>query len=102
MTVTQLARHLDLRPTQCASLLRKLTRQRFVFCLNPSARSSRVYWLTENGLVAQRKVRASEGLASITHHSPDIDWAAAWATCEPRRARTDRMDWKPGTAAKPG
>ena len=46
-----------------------------------------MHWLTKSGLAAQRKVRASQGVAPITSHLPDIDWALyGWVSYRHRAA----------------
>ena len=75
MTVGQLAQKARMLPARCTEVLRRLKQQGLVECLNPKARSSRVYWLTKNGLDFQRNFFRSRNVELPVHDFAEVDWA---------------------------
>lgn len=95
LTVTQLARRAGLPRDLCSYVLRELTSKRLVQCVNPAARRSRLYWLTDGGHHSQRKVRSAANLPPLTFDFPAIDWAQYGEMCYRHRAAIIRTLTEP-------
>jgi len=74
MTATQLARNLEMNRDCCSDVLWELSVYQLVECLNPNARRSRLYWLTELGKECQGRLRASLRKESLKYDFPSADW----------------------------
>lgn len=86
MTAIQLSRRLDLKRYSCMSALRELAQRGLMTCLNPTARQSRLYWLTEAGVRAQNRLRREAGAAGLVHDLPDVNWEQYGFVCYSHRA----------------
>lgn len=70
-TATHLARRTGISRAGCSRVLSDATQRKITVCLNPSARRSRVYGLTQTGL--------SAGASTGTRHRGCTTRTAAWA-----------------------
>jgi len=86
MTAMQLSRRLEIKRYTCMSALRDCVARGLLVCLNSRARQSRLYWLSEKGVRAQRELRRSEGKPALVHDVPDIDWERYGFVCFSHRA----------------
>lgn len=86
LTATQLAHRLQMQRDECSVLLNQLALYGLVCCLNPSARRSRVFWLTDAGHACQRRVREAQGLAPLRFDFPVVDWECYGRVCYRHRA----------------
>lgn len=86
MTVTQLSRKAGILSARCTEVLRRLRHQGFVECLNPKARSSRVYWITDEGLKFQRCLFHSRNVELPRHDFAEVDWVIYGKLCSRHRA----------------
>ena len=86
MTATQLAHQLDVNASTCMSILSERQAHGLLVCLNPSARKSRLYWLTASGVRMQSELRVRAGLAPLAHDAPEIDWSLYGFVCFSHRA----------------
>ena len=84
MTASQLSRHTGLNQDQCSMILGQLTLCRMVKCLNPTAKRSRLYWLTPVGILCQKKLNGN--LPTTLKDLPDIDWQLYGWVCYNHRA----------------
>ena len=73
MTVKQISHQMEMSLDSCSHVLGELVAHGLMECLNPIARQSRVYWLTELGVVCQRLLRKAFGLSALTHDFPEVD-----------------------------
>ena len=65
-------------------ILGQLTLCRMVKCLNPTAKRSRLYWLTSIGILCQKKL--NDNLPTALKDLPDIDWQLYGWVCYNHRA----------------
>lgn len=54
-------------------------------CLNPEARTGRVYWLTRVGAACQAYIFTRRGVAVPKHFFPDVDWDLYGHVCSSHR-----------------
>ena len=85
MTAKQISRRTAASFDTCRDVVRELTVYGLVRCLNPSARRSRLYWLTPMGAECQRRVCASDGRTVPEHFLPPIDWEMYGRVCYSHR-----------------
>jgi hypothetical protein len=74
MTALQLSKKTELSLDQCSLLLGQLTLCGLMKCLNPTAKRSRLYWLTPIGILCQKKLTKDKTLPDIAKNLPDINW----------------------------
>lgn len=88
MTATQLSGLTGLSLGACGDVLLELSvhRHRLVRCLNPTARRSRLYWLTSQGQRCQRCLCRRMGLRPLQPHLPQVDWDLYGWVCYRHRA----------------
>ena len=86
MTAKQLANQTGIDLDSCSYVLWELGIYGLVACRSQKARRSRVYWLTELGAACQRKLRAAQGLPSLEHEFPKVDWNLYSWVCYSHRA----------------
>jgi len=86
MTAIQLSRRLELKRYSCMSALRELAQRGLMVCLNPTARQSRLYWLTEAGVRAQNRLRREDAATPLVHDVPDVNWEQYGFVCYSHRA----------------
>ena len=85
LTAHQLARKLKLRPEQASALMERFSAIGLVRCLNPFARSSRVYWHTLIGLEFHREL-ATQACIPTEARLPRINWSHYGSVCFSHRA----------------
>lgn len=95
MTANQLARQTRLSRDCCSAALWELATHRLTTCLNPHARSSRLYWLTQQGKTCQRRLYRERGLGIPVSLLPDLDWALYGWVCFRHRATVIRALTEP-------
>lgn len=87
MTAKQIAHKIDLDIDSCSYILSELAKHQMVFCLNPKANRSRLYWLTDLGKACQQKWRENLCLPPIIYDLPAIDWDLyGWICFNQRKA----------------
>lgn len=86
ITAKQLAARTDFDLDSCSFILSELSVQGLVFCLNPQARRSRLYWLTELGKACQIRLRETQGLPQFDLDFPKVDWDLYGWICYSHRA----------------
>lgn len=59
----------------CSYVVAKLVAKGLLVCLNPEARNSRLYWLTDLGLLCQKRLHQDLDLAHEEYDLPSIDWS---------------------------
>ena len=86
LSVTQLSRKAGMSSASCTEVLRRLRHQGYVECLNPKAVSSRIYWLTEEGLKFQRGFFDSRSVELHPHDFAEVDWEIYGQLCTSHRS----------------
>ena len=99
MTGKQLARKTRAPLDFCSLSLSKLVIHKLAVCLNPEARRSRLYWLTEAGKACQRQLREWRDLPPLKHDFPNVDWKLYGWTCYSHRAAIIKTLDKPMQSA---
>ena len=74
VTAKQLSKRIGIPVDTCSYLFAKLTIKALLICLNPGARNSRVYWLTEFGIRCRKQLHQDLDLPYKEHNLPDINW----------------------------
>jgi hypothetical protein len=74
MTAKQLAQATDMREDCCSYVLQELSMYRLVYCLNPEARRSRLYWLTDKCKQYQERILKTHGMSTYAYNFPVVDW----------------------------
>ena len=72
LTAKQVSKKTGILPACCSKVLANLAAKGVMVCLNPKARNSRLYWLTELGSECQKRLRP--GLPEREYNLPDVDW----------------------------
>ena len=90
MTANQLARRTNLSRADCSQVQAELVIHNLVSCLNPLARRSRLYWLTDLGQRVRRRLCSDRSRASTLQIVSTIDWALYGQMCFTHRAAVVR------------
>lgn len=75
LTGKQIGRRTGIPIDTCSYVVAKLVTKGLLTCLNPEARNSRLYWLTDLGIQCQKRLCQDLGLTYEEYHLPGIDWA---------------------------
>lgn len=86
MTAHQWAVGLGRTLNACNYVLWELAKRKVVFCLNPSAKRSRVYWLSGVGVKLQRRLRRDNDLPVLKHDFPQVNWDTYGWVCFSHRS----------------
>ena len=86
MTAKQLSQRTGIREDCCSYVLQELSTYRLVYCLNPKARRSRLYWLTDKCKQYQKKILKTYGLPIYVYDFPIVDWKLYGWICYNHRA----------------
>ena len=81
MTANQLARRTQLSRAVCSQVQAELVIYDLVTCLNPLARRSRLYWLTELGQRVRRRFGGEFCSSSTQPSDSTIDWELYGRMC---------------------
>jgi len=86
MTAKQLAQVTGIREDCCSYVLQELSAYRLVYCLNPGARRSRLYWLTDKCKQYQKRILKTHELPIYAYDFPIVDWKLYGWICYSHRA----------------
>lgn len=86
LTAHQLASRSALDRDTCSRVLGELSIYGVVECVNPSARRSRLYWLTGMGAECRRLLGISLHQQPIVYRFPLVDWNLYGEVCYSHRA----------------
>lgn len=87
LTVLQIAKRTGMEREACTLVLLHLTVYRLMKCLNPGARSNRVYWMTEKGKACRQSLREEHRLSRTGYDFPIVDWELySWSCFRHRSA----------------
>ena len=95
MTAKQIAQRTGIREDCCSYVLQELSAHRLVYCLNPKARRSRLYWLTDKYKQHQEKILKTHGLSIYTYDFPIVDWKLYGWVCYSHRAAIIKVITEP-------
>ncbi len=90
MTANQLARRTILSRAVCSQVQAELVIHDLLTCLNPLARRSRLYWLTDLGKRVQSRFCTDRSQSSTHQFVSTIDWALYGRMCFTHRAAVVR------------
>ena len=90
LTANQLARRTHLSRAVCSQVQAELVIYNLVTCLNPLARRSRLYWLTELGQRVRRHLGGESSSSRAQPPDSTIDWALYGRMCFTHRAAVIR------------
>jgi len=74
VTAKQLSQRTGIPVDTSSYLFAKFTIKGLLICLNPGARKSRVYWLTEFGIRCRKQLHQDSNLLYKEYNLPDINW----------------------------
>ncbi len=95
MTAKQLARVAGMREDCCSYVLKELSTYRLVYCLNPGARRSRLYWLTDKCKQCQKKILKTHRRPICAYDFPIVNWKLYGWTCYSHRAAIIKVITEP-------
>ncbi len=95
MTAKQLAQVTGIREDCCSYVLKELSAYRLVYCLNPQARRSRLYWLTNKCKQYKKKILRAYGLPVYAYDFPVVDWNLYGWVCYSHRAAVIKILTEP-------
>jgi hypothetical protein len=100
MTSSQLARRVGLELDACRKVIRDFAVYRLIRCLNPAARSSRVYYLTRMGGACQKRIFREAGRRRPQPFVPELDWSLYGCLCYRHRRAILKALVRPMSPAK--
>jgi len=86
MTAKQLSFTTEMSLDGCSHVLKVLARHGLVSCQNPDARKSRIYWLTDKGIVCQKKLLKALNMPLSDYDYSDVDLSLYGWICFSHRA----------------
>lgn len=95
LTGKQIGRRTGIPMDTCSYVVGKLVTRGLLTCLNPKARNSRLYWLTDLGRQCYKLLYQDSGLTCEEYDLPRIDWALYGSICFSHRSIVMRMLTKP-------
>ncbi len=91
LTAKQISRRTRISVDTCSYLLGKCAIKSLVVCLNPNARNSRLYWVTELGRKHQERLRKELSLPDRAYDVPSVNWELYGWVCYNHRAAIIRI-----------
>jgi len=86
LTAKQVSKKIGIPVNTCSYVIAKYVQKGIFTCLNPKARNSRLYWLTNAGILCQKELCRKLNIACIKPNLPDIDWELYGWICFSHRA----------------
>jgi predicted transcriptional regulator len=93
MTAKQISRKTGIHLDTCSNVLGRFVSKGLSICLNPEARNSRLYWLTDLGRRCRRRLRQKLNLPEQAEKSyvfPSVNWSLYGWVCFNHRAAVIR------------
>ncbi len=75
LTAMQASRRLGTDPHATSFLFWELAARGVTACVNPSATTNRLHWLTEVGLTCRDRIRSGLSLPPLPQRLPDVPWS---------------------------
>ncbi len=91
LTARQISRKTGIRVDTCSYILGKFAGKGIASCLNPKAKNSRLYWLTEVGQGCQKRLHRELSLPEKTYDLPSVDWELYGWVCYKHRTAIVRV-----------
>ena len=95
LTAKQISRRTRISVDTCSYVLGKFAVKAIGVCLNPKARNSRVYWVTELGQECQRRLHRKLSLPEKKYDVPSVNWELYGWVCYNHRAAIIRILTEP-------
>jgi len=95
LTAKQIARKTGIPMDTCSYTIAKLTARGLLACLNPEARNSRLYWITEPGRQCRKQLHQDKNLPYKEYDLPSVDWSLYGWLCYSHRATVIRFLTEP-------
>jgi DNA-binding HxlR family transcriptional regulator len=86
LTGRQIGKRTGIAADTCSYVIVKLSARGLLSCINPNARNSRLYWLTDAGIQCCRKLYRDSGLLYKEYDLPCIDWSLYGWICFSHRS----------------
>jgi len=86
LTGKQIGRRTGIPIDACSYVVAKLVARGLLTCLNPEARNSRLYWLTDLGIRCRKRLHHDLALSYEEYDLPSIDWALYGWICFSHRS----------------
>ncbi len=93
LTAKQISRKTRINVGTCSYLLSKFAARGITVCLNPDARSSRLYWVTDMGRKCQKHL--GPDLPELTRDLPSVNWELYGWICFNHRGAIIRILTEP-------
>ncbi len=90
LTAKQIARKTGIPMDTCSYTIAKFTAKGLVTCLNPEARNSRLYWITELGGRCRKRLHQDRNLSYKEYDLPSVNWPLYGWLCYSHRAAVIR------------
>ncbi len=95
LTAKQISRTARISVDSCSYLLGKFAAKGIAICLNPNARSSRLYWLTDLGQKCRKRLHRELSLPEEQYDFPSVNWVLYGWVCFSHRAAIIRILTEP-------
>ena len=95
MTAKQIGRRAGIPMDTCSYVIGKFATKGMVTCLNPEARNSRLYWITELGRQYRRQLHQDLNLPEKAYDVPSVNWDLYGWVCYSHRAAIIRSITSP-------
>jgi DNA-binding MarR family transcriptional regulator len=86
LTGKQIGRRTGIPIDTCSYVVAKLVTKGLLTCLNPEARNSRLYWLTDLAIQCRKRLHQDLALAYEEYDLPSIDWSLYGWICFSHRS----------------
>ncbi len=90
LTAKQIAKKTGIPMDTCSYTITKFTAKGLVTCLNPEARNSRLYWITELGRQCRKQLHQDRNLSYEEYDLPSVNWPLYGWLCYSHRAAVIR------------
>jgi len=85
-TAKQISKKTGIPVNTCSYIIGKFAKDGILTCLNPNASGSRLYWLTESGILQKKKLSQKLNIKYAEPNLPNIDWQLYGWVCFSHRS----------------
>lgn len=103
LTIKHISQKTGIPENLCRHIVARYVQNGQLICLNHTARKSRVYWLTQSGILQQKKLCKKLNITNIKPDLPNIDWQLYGWVCFIHRSmviKTLTMAMRPSEVKK--
>jgi len=86
LTPKQISKKTGIPIYTCSYIIDKYVQQGILTCLNSKAQSSRLYWLTDTGILKRKQLCCKLDIAYVEPDLPDINWQLYGWVCFSHRS----------------